>query len=133
MDEPSSPYRPRRRAAGVDCGRLRQVRRTQEHAGARRRPTPSSARPRTSRSAAGRSSRRHQVVVTQPAKGTFKAFSSICTHQGCPVATVANGTINCDCHGSKYAIADGAVVDGPAPRPLPPKQITVSGDSITLT
>ena len=74
-----------------------------------------------------------QVVVTQPTKGTFKAFSSICTHQQCPVASVADGTINCDCHGSKYAIATGAVVDGPAPRPLPPKQITVSGDSITLT
>ncbi|MEU4287216.1 Rieske (2Fe-2S) protein [Kribbella sp. NPDC026596] len=75
----------------------------------------------------------NEVVVTQPVKGTFKAFSSICTHLGCPVASVANGTINCDCHGSKYAIATGAVVDGPAPRPLPPKQITVSGDSITLT
>ena len=75
----------------------------------------------------------NQVVVTQPVKGTFKAFSSICTHLGCPVASVANGTINCDCHGSKYAIATGAVVAGPAPRPLPPKQITISGDSITLT
>jgi len=74
----------------------------------------------------------NQVVVTQPVKGTFKAFSSICTHQGCPVATVANGIINCDCHGSKYAIADGSVVNGPAPQPLPPKQITISGDSITL-
>ncbi len=74
-----------------------------------------------------------QVVVTQPAKGTFKAFSSICTHQQCPVATVEDGTINCDCHGSKYAIADGSVVNGPAPKPLPPKQITVSGDTITLT
>ena len=74
-----------------------------------------------------------QVVVTQPAKGTFKAFSSICTHQQCPVATVADGTINCDCHGSKYAIADGSVVNGPAPKPLPPKQITISGDTITLT
>jgi nitrite reductase/ring-hydroxylating ferredoxin subunit len=74
-----------------------------------------------------------QIVVTQPVKGTFKAFSSICTHLGCPVASVANGTINCDCHGSKYAIKDGSVVNGPAPRPLPPKQITVTGDSITVT
>src|SRR5438067_2348530 len=63
----------------------------------------------------------NQVVVTQPVKGTFKAFSSICTHQSCPVASVAAGTINCDCHGSKYSISDGSVVRGPAPRPLPPK------------
>jgi Rieske Fe-S protein len=74
-----------------------------------------------------------QVVVTQPAAGTFKAFSSICTHQSCPVASVAGGTINCDCHGSKYSIKDGSVVNGPAPKPLPPKQITVTGDAITLT
>jgi Rieske Fe-S protein len=74
-----------------------------------------------------------QVVVTQPAQGTFKAFTSICTHQQCPVANVADGTINCDCHGSKYAVADGSVVGGPAPQPLAAKQITVSGDSITLT
>ncbi|TDW92902.1 nitrite reductase/ring-hydroxylating ferredoxin subunit [Kribbella pratensis] len=74
-----------------------------------------------------------QVVVTQPVQGTFKAFSSICTHQSCPVASVASGTINCDCHGSKYSIKDGSVVNGPAPRPLPPKQIKISGDAITLT
>jgi len=75
----------------------------------------------------------NQVVVTQPVKGMFKAFSSICTHQSCPVASVSGGTINCDCHGSKYAVATGAVVAGPAPRPLPPKQITITGDTITLT
>lgn len=74
----------------------------------------------------------NQVVVTQPVKGTFKAFSSTCTHQGCQVTTVASGTIDCPCHGSKYSVKDGSVVAGPAPRPLPPKQITISGDSITL-
>ncbi|TDO44838.1 nitrite reductase/ring-hydroxylating ferredoxin subunit [Kribbella sp. VKM Ac-2571] len=74
-----------------------------------------------------------RVVVTQPVKGTFKAFSSICTHQSCPVASVSGGTINCDCHGSKYSITDGSVKAGPAPRPLPLEQITVSGDDITLT
>ena len=38
-------------------------------------------------------------MITQPKEGEFKAFSSICTHQACPVATVTD-TINCDCHGS---------------------------------
>lgn len=73
-----------------------------------------------------------KVVVTQPAAGTFKAFSAICTHQGCTVNKVASGTIDCPCHGSKYAIADGSVVDGPAKRPLPPRQIAVSGDAVLL-
>ncbi|MBA2471680.1 MAG: hypothetical protein DLM61_09655 [Pseudonocardiales bacterium] len=73
-----------------------------------------------------------KVVVTQPVPGTFAAFSAICTHQGCPVNKVANGTIDCPCHGSKFAVADGSVVQGPASRPLARRQITVSGDAIVL-
>ncbi|MFB7834164.1 Rieske (2Fe-2S) protein [Streptomyces sp. NPDC056056] len=73
-----------------------------------------------------------KVVVTQPTAGEFKAFSAVCTHQGCLVNKVADGTIDCPCHGSKFRITDAAVVAGPAPRPLPAEQITVSGDSITL-
>ncbi|KND39905.1 Rieske (2Fe-2S) protein [Streptomyces acidiscabies] len=73
-----------------------------------------------------------KVVVTQPVKGEFKAFSAVCTHQGCTVATVADGTIDCPCHKSMYSITDGAVKGGPAPRPLPAKEITVKGDTITL-
>ncbi|MGW3288915.1 Rieske (2Fe-2S) protein [Streptomyces sp. NPDC001002] len=73
-----------------------------------------------------------KVVVTQPAKGDFKAFSAICTHQGCTVTKVADGTIDCPCHGSKFKIADGSVAGGPAPSPLPAEQIKVEGNSITL-
>ncbi|WP_329046441.1 Rieske (2Fe-2S) protein [Amycolatopsis sp. NBC_01488] len=73
-----------------------------------------------------------QVVVTQPAAGTFAAFSAICTHQGCTVDTVAGGTINCPCHGSKFKIADGSVVNGPASQPLAKKNVTVANGKITL-
>jgi Rieske Fe-S protein len=72
------------------------------------------------------------VVVTQPAAGTFKAFSSVCTHQGCTVTDVKGGTINCACHGSKFKVADGSPAGGPAPRALAAKKITVDGDSIRL-
>ena len=73
-----------------------------------------------------------KVVVTQPASGEFKAFSAVCTHMGCTVSQVSNGTIDCPCHGSQYSIKTGAVVAGPAPSPLPAVQIKVSGDSIFL-
>jgi nitrite reductase/ring-hydroxylating ferredoxin subunit len=73
-----------------------------------------------------------KIVVTQPKEGEFKAFSNICTHQQCPVANVSGGTINCTCHGSKFSITDGAVENPPATKPLPAKQIKVSGDSITV-
>ena len=72
-----------------------------------------------------------QTVVTQPSAGQFKAFSSICTHARCPVAEVTT-TINCNCHGSKFALADGSVVAGPAPDPLPAKTVTVNGDQISV-
>ncbi|WP_128375591.1 Rieske (2Fe-2S) protein [Streptomyces cavernae] len=74
-----------------------------------------------------------KVVVTQPEKGEFKAFSAVCTHQGCIVSSVAEGTIDCACHNSKFRIEDGSVAKGPATRPLPEEQITVAGGSIRLT
>lgn len=72
------------------------------------------------------------VVVTQPAAGEFRAFSATCTHQGCPVTEVTDGTINCNCHGSKFAVEDGSVVDGPADTPLPERDISVTGEQILL-
>jgi Rieske Fe-S protein len=73
-----------------------------------------------------------KLVVTQPTAGEFKAFSAVCTHQGCTVNKVADGTIDCPCHGSKYAIADGSVMHGPAQRSLAERQVTVSGDAVYL-
>ncbi len=73
-----------------------------------------------------------QVVITQPTAGAFKGFSSICTHQGCPVDNVTDGTINCICHGSMFSIEDGSVVGGPAPSPLPAEKLTITGKNISL-
>jgi len=72
------------------------------------------------------------VVVTQPTAGTYKAFSSKCTHQGCAVSEISNGVIICPCHKSEFSVTDGSVKKGPATQPLPAEKITVSGDSITL-
>ena len=73
------------------------------------------------------------VVVTQPVSGTFKAFSATCTHQGCAVSEVANGTINCPCHGSRFAVADGSVTAGPATTPLPEKTVAVQDNAVVLS
>jgi Rieske Fe-S protein len=73
------------------------------------------------------------AVVTQPQAGQFKAFDATCTHQGCTVGSVADGTINCPCHGSKYNITDAAVVNGPATRPLAAKTVIVTGDTLTVS
>ena len=71
------------------------------------------------------------VVITQPVAGEFKGFSSTCTHKGCTVNKVADGTIDCPCHGSKFNL-DGSVANGPATEPLKAKAVAVQGDSIVL-
>jgi len=70
------------------------------------------------------------VVVTKDATGQVHAFSATCTHQGCTVSGVSGGTINCPCHGSRFNADTGAVVQGPATRPLPAVAVTVQGDRI---
>ena len=74
-----------------------------------------------------------KVVVTQPTEGDYKAFSAVCTHQGCNVSEVRDGTINCPCHGSRYSITDGSVVRRPAQEPLPTYAVTRTGDFLTIS
>jgi Rieske Fe-S protein len=74
-----------------------------------------------------------KVVVTQPTAGDYKAFSAVCTHQGCTVNGVADGVITCPCHGSTFDIATGAVTQGPATSPLPAKSVSVGADGITVS
>ena len=70
------------------------------------------------------------IVITQPRSESFRAFSAICTHAGCIVSSVSDGTINCPCHGSRFSIKDGSVVNGPATTPLASIMIKVEGTSI---
>jgi nitrite reductase/ring-hydroxylating ferredoxin subunit len=80
-----------------------------------------------------------QVVVTQPAKGQFKAFTAVCTHQGCTVGKVQGGKIICPCHGSEFSIKDGHNVQGPNGSPagsvadLAEKKVSVSGGQVSVS
>ena len=65
------------------------------------------------------------VVVTRDGQGDVHAYSATCTHQGCKVSSVSNGRIQCPCHGSAFNASTGAVVQGPAARPLPPVSVVV--------
>jgi Rieske Fe-S protein len=71
-----------------------------------------------------------QLVVTRPSEGEVRVLSAVCTHQGCLVATVANGTISCPCHGSAFSLT-GDVTSGPATRPLPATAFSVMDGVVT--
>jgi Rieske Fe-S protein len=60
-----------------------------------------------------------EAVLVHLENGDFAAYSAICTHRGCTVG-YSNGNLACPCHGSVFDPANGgAVVNGPAPQPLP--------------
>jgi Rieske Fe-S protein len=42
--------------------------------------------------------------------GTWKAFSSTCTHQPCTVGYNGGSTIDCPCHGSTFSVENGTVL-----------------------
>lgn len=73
------------------------------------------------------------VVVCQPTAGTFKAYSAVCTHQGCLVGDVSNNQIHCPCHGSIFSATDGSVVNGPATSPLGAMTAKVNGSNIDVS
>ena len=67
-----------------------------------------------------------KVVVTQPTAGQFAAFSSVCTHAGCPVTEVKNGFMVCPCHGSRFSVATGEpTADSVAKAALAPTPVKV--------
>jgi Rieske Fe-S protein len=70
------------------------------------------------------------VVVTQPTAGSYVGFSATCTHQGCQVSSISGSTIDCACHGSKFSIKDGSVVQGPATQALEKVAVAVQGSDL---
>ncbi|MDF3312979.1 Rieske 2Fe-2S domain-containing protein [Rhodococcus sp. T2V] len=58
-------------------------------------------------------------VLLVKQSGTVVALSNRCTHRGAPLhdGALDDGCIECPWHGSRFGVADGRVVRGPATRP----------------
>ncbi|MFD3653832.1 Rieske (2Fe-2S) protein [Streptomyces sp. 24-1644] len=74
--------------------------------------------------------REQRLVVSCPAKGQYKAFSAQCTHGGCVLDKVEDAEGHCPCHGSRFDITTGKVVQGPATVPLPSVPVKVEGGQL---
>lgn len=70
------------------------------------------------------------VVLVRGEGDEVHAFSTTCTHQGCPVSEVTGGQIICPCHGSAFDAGTGEVVAGPAPSPLEQIDVVVEGEDV---
>lgn len=71
-----------------------------------------------------------KVVLSRSQSGTLHGFSAVCTRQGCIVGSIQNGEIICPCHGSRYNVETGAVINGPAQLPLPSVTVVVQGGDV---
>lgn len=71
------------------------------------------------------------VWVLHRADGSFISVWRVCTHGACDVAPVAGEVFECPCHGSRFG-PDGAVLVGPATRPLARFDVVRAGASLYL-
>ena len=75
------------------------------------------------------------VVIIRQSEEDFLVLSSLCTHQQCEVNLPGDGDpqIWCECHDSIFDRTSGAVLEGPAPSPLPRFDSTYDKGTQTLT
>jgi len=71
-------------------------------------------------------------VNVAKADGQLYAFDDTCTHQGCSLAMgeLDGTTVTCACHGSQFDVTSGAVLRGPAERPVRSRVVQVAGDDL---
>ena len=67
-----------------------------------------------------------QTIVVRTGETDYSAFTAVCTHEGCFVASFVNNRLVCPCHGSTFGL-DGSVLVGPALLPL--AQFTTAFDA----
>ena len=71
-------------------------------------------------------------VMVANANGKLYAIDNTCTHMGC---SLGNGkldgtTVTCPCHGSQFDVTSGAVLRGPARRPVRSRALKVEGENL---
>ncbi|TMC00486.1 MAG: Rieske 2Fe-2S domain-containing protein [Chloroflexi bacterium] len=68
------------------------------------------------------------------ANGHLYGFDDTCTHMGCSLANgrLTGTVVTCACHGSQFDVTSGAVLRGPAERPVRSRTVQVKGDDLFI-
>ena|SRR5215510_9335112 len=68
------------------------------------------------------------------ALGQLHAFDDTCPHMGCSLAEgkLDGTTVTCPCHGSQFDVVSGAVLRGPAQRPVRSRLVEVEGEDLLV-
>jgi nitrite reductase/ring-hydroxylating ferredoxin subunit len=78
----------------------------------------------------------HETPVVLIRQGrSITAMGDLCAHEGCSLAEtgeVEDGSIRCRCHGSRYRLADGIVLEGPSAHPQPVYDVRIRGGQIEV-
>jgi nitrite reductase/ring-hydroxylating ferredoxin subunit len=73
------------------------------------------------------------LLITQPRRGTFRAFDATCTHEGCLVTQLVGTRLVCGCHGAKFDSNTGAAAGGPVVRGLTKIRVSVAKNQVRVT
>jgi nitrite reductase/ring-hydroxylating ferredoxin subunit len=68
------------------------------------------------------------------ADGHLYAVEDTCTHRGCSLASgrLEGTTVTCPCHGSQFDVTSGAVIRGPAARPVRSRSVQIVGEDLLV-
>lgn len=73
------------------------------------------------------------IIITQPKKGVFKAFTGICTHEGERITAVTGSNMVCRAHNASFNTTSGKVTGGPASRSLKTYKVTNKSGILYVT
>jgi len=73
-------------------------------------------------------------VAVANADGHLYALEDTCTHRGCSLASgkLDGTTVTCPCHGSQFDVTSGAVIRGPATRPVRSRSVQIAGEDVLV-
>jgi nitrite reductase/ring-hydroxylating ferredoxin subunit len=77
--------------------------------------------------------RKRRISVAR-VDGRLYAFDDSCTHLQCPLSggRLTGTTIMCQCHGSRFDITTGTVLNGPATEPLQTYEVSEVDGTIRI-